>query len=165
MQTKYTISIGNKCLYPAAMRRGIDAAARDINAGGDAVQRTMMRMLQGAFSEVEAASRQPAVEVISYIRDPANLEIDRSEKRMVSAAQELVDELSGYVSALGAYVASASRQGVRAAVTAPARGRAKSTTEPLKVQIVSQPSRETSSHIERDQFGNIASTTQFEKDA
>lgn len=110
-----TISIPAKVDFPAAYRRGIDKAHGDINAGGDAVGLALHRMLGGVLSSVtrEGANNAPVVEVTKIFRD-TNLEASRLEKHTVRRAQELVDELAGYIAAIGAFTASASSQGVKA---------------------------------------------------
>jgi len=112
-----TISVPKNVDFPAAYRRGIDQAFRDVNAGGDAVGQALHRMLRDVLSEAtrEGPKNMRSVEITRIFRDE-HLEAERLEKRMVRQLQERVDELAGYAAAIGLFAASARNQGFKVAV-------------------------------------------------
>lgn len=112
-----TISVPANVDFPAAYRRGIERACRDINAGGDAAGLALHRMLGGVLSEVTRQDANARLVEITEISRDANLEASRLEKHKALKSQELVDELTGYLAAIGVFVASVSSQGVKAVMS------------------------------------------------
>lgn len=165
------ITILNDADFPVAFLRGAERAHHDINAGGDAVCRTLKRIVEDTLDQItrEAHIQQGTIEIQKIFRD-ANLEASRIEKRSVLPSQELVDQLAGYLAAVGAFISSASAKGIKCRMASGASKmvQAKPATRPagpVEVAVVSMPPRMTQSQIVRDENGNIVSTTQVEMNA